>query len=122
MRNALTLPRWPDPVKGPRVVPARTMSPCGRTATRARSIHRADCSSHRQCFRLAALSTRGMRAMRIRTFLGALSFGALFLGAIGLALLLPQTSVQAQVLFWRSGPEALGWPGDDPGRVTPPPL
>jgi hypothetical protein len=41
-----------------------------------------------------------------------------FLGAmVGLAMLLPATGAQAQ--FWRSGPEALVWHGNDTGGIIP---
>ena len=57
--------------------------------------------------------------MRITTFLGAVSFGAVFLGTIALALLLPQTGAQAQFLFWRNSAEALVWHGNDTGGIIP---
>ena len=43
--------------------------------------------------------------------------GAIFSGAIGLAMLLPLTGAQAQ--FWHSGPEVLVWRGNDTGGIIP---
>ena len=41
----------------------------------------------------------------------------IFLGAIGLAMLLPLTGAKAQ--FWHSGPEVLVWHGNDTGGIIP---
>jgi hypothetical protein len=41
----------------------------------------------------------------------------ILLGAIGIAILLPLTGAQAQ--FWRAGPEALVWHGNDTGGIIP---
>jgi hypothetical protein len=40
-----------------------------------------------------------------------------FLGAIGLAMLVPLTGASAQ--FWHVGPEALVWHGNDTGGIIP---
>src|ERR1700686_1055592 len=40
-----------------------------------------------------------------------------FLGAIGLAMLLPLSGAKAQ--FWHSGPEVLVWHGNDTGGIIP---
>jgi hypothetical protein len=40
------------------------------------------------------------------------------LSAIGMAMLLPPAA-GAQTLFWRSGPEALVWHGNDTGGIIP---
>ena len=42
---------------------------------------------------------------------------AIALGAIGMAMLLPLTGAQAQ--FWRPGPAALVWHGNDTGGIIP---
>jgi hypothetical protein len=42
----------------------------------------------------------------------------IFLGAIGMAMLLPP-SAGAQTLFWRSPAEALVWHGNDTGGIIP---
>jgi hypothetical protein len=47
---------------------------------------------------------------------GTVFLGAIFLGAIGMAML-PLTGAQAQ--FWHSGPEALVWHGNDTGGIIP---
>jgi hypothetical protein len=44
-------------------------------------------------------------------------FRAAIFGAIGTATLLPLDGAQAQ--FWRSGPEALVWHGNDTGGIIP---
>src|ERR1700686_1892285 len=41
----------------------------------------------------------------------------IFLGAIGMAMLLPLTGAVAQ--FWRTGPEAQVWHGNDTGGIIP---
>jgi hypothetical protein len=43
----------------------------------------------------------------------------ILLGAIGMAMLLPQTGAQAQYLFWRSPAEAVVWHGNDTGGIIP---
>jgi hypothetical protein len=50
-------------------------------------------------------------------FPGAVFPSAFFLGLIGAALLLPATGAQAQ--FWRPGPAALVWHGNDTGGIIP---
>ena len=42
---------------------------------------------------------------------------ATFLGAIGMAMLLPLAGAQAQ--FWNTGPDALVWHGNDTGGIIP---
>ncbi len=54
--------------------------------------------------------------MTATTFTGGF-LGARFLGAIGIAMLLPLAGAQAQ--FWRPSPAALVWHGNDTGGIIP---